>query len=158
MKALFPSMIDISKIEKIIGKKSTEGIEFYEVKWQNKNKTTWEPVTEFGDNDLSKLMEIAEPKRAKSPKAKVEPEERIDEEGTIEKDVPLRVVSGKQHKNNPLDLICTVEWKKRDDGKKPADSEVKNSVLKEKYPSVLIEFYESKIRFANKKRKRNGGK
>ena len=51
MKALFPSMIDISKIEKIIGKKSTEGIEFYEVKWQNKNKTTWEPVTEFGDKD-----------------------------------------------------------------------------------------------------------
>ena len=30
--------------------------------------------------------------------------------------------------------------------------------IKEKYRSVLIEFYESKIRFANKKRKRNGGK
>lgn len=158
MKSISPSVIDISKIEKIIGKKSTEGIEFYEVKWKNKTKTTWEPVTEFGDKDISKLIEIAEPKRPKSPKVKVEPEERIDEEGTIEKDVPLRVVSAKQHKNNPLDLICTVEWEKREDGKKPANSEVKNSVLKEKYPIVLIDYYESKIKFASKKRKRNGGK
>lgn len=158
MKSVSPSLIDISKIEKIIGKKSTEGIDFYEVKWINKNKTTWEPVTEFGDRDLSKLIEINERRRSKSPKIKAEPEERIDEEGTIEKDVPLRIISGKQHKNDPLDLLCLVEWKKREDGKKPADSEVKNSVLKEKYPLILIEYYERKIKFANKKRKRAGGK
>lgn len=67
----------------------------------------------------------------------------------IEKDEVEEIINARRNDKNIL--ICQVRWKIRSDGIQPDDSFVENKYLKKRYPKLLIEFYESKIHFINKK-------
>ena len=56
-----------------------------------------------------------------------------------------RVLNAKRSDKNIL--LCHVKWKIRSDGIQPDDSFVENKFLKKRHPKLLIEFYESKIKF-----------
>lgn len=81
-------------------------------------------------------------------------ERRKKKIGNIKNDIPERIISSKQNVEVPSDLCCFVEWKVRKDGTKPDNSYVKNSEIKEKYPYVLLDYYEEQIMLSSKKRKR----
>jgi hypothetical protein len=44
------------------------------------------------------------------------------------------------------EVACEVEWAKRYDGSQPLNSRVSNKDLKDKYPCLLIDYYETKLR------------
>jgi len=65
-------------------------------------------------------------------------------------DMPERVITVKRINN----LMCSlIEWKTRDDGYNPDPTYVKNEFLREKFPQILIKFYEEKIKFLNSQSK-----
>jgi len=42
--------------------------------------------------------------------------------------------------------MCTLEWKTRYNGTKPLNSVYSNKDIKHKYPYLLIDYYESKLK------------
>lgn len=64
-------------------------------------------------------------------------------EGSIEYDIPLKVIDAKI--SSQKQITCLIEWKPRFDKSKPANSYVPNSALKENFAHLLLDFYESKI-------------
>ena len=66
------------------------------------------------------------------------------EEGKLEKDVPEKIVAGKKVDKK---IMCTLSWKARDDGIVPANSECCSNDLKDRYPNLLLDFYESRLNF-----------
>ena len=67
-------------------------------------------------------------------------------EGEFETDQPQEV---KSIKKIGKDLICTLEWKARADGFIPKPSEFSNKKVKTECPSLLFDFYESRLKFPN---------
>jgi len=65
-------------------------------------------------------------------------------EGALDCDIPSKIVSAKMLENNSV--LCFVEWKERYDGSKPLISPISNLELKNTYPMLLIEYYESKLK------------
>lgn len=63
--------------------------------------------------------------------------------------VPDTLTSVKKDLNG--EIICLCRFKERPDGITPDDAYVPSKILKELYPKVLISFYESKIKFVDKK-------
>jgi chromobox protein 5 len=63
--------------------------------------------------------------------------------------VPEEVISVKRDKGK--EIMCLVKFKERADGIIIDNSYVPSSVMREYYPKVLIKFYESKIKFVDKK-------
>ena len=62
-------------------------------------------------------------------------------------DVPLRVVNvGKR--NGDRDLYCEVEWENGENNEKMENTIVSTKHIKQFYPHLLIDYYESKIIFA----------
>ena len=64
-------------------------------------------------------------------------------------DIPEKVLTVKIYEKS---LCCLVSWRLRPNGIVPEPSYVLSEFLKEKFPNPLIEFYESKIHFFNKKK------
>lgn len=62
------------------------------------------------------------------------------------KDVPIRLITARLVGSNN-DVNCLVEWVPRDNGIKPSDSFISNKILREKCPNILLDFYESRLRF-----------
>jgi hypothetical protein len=48
---------------------------------------------------------------------------------------------------NSTEVHCLVEWQTRKGGSKPCDSFVHNLILREKCPNLLLDFYESRLKF-----------
>ncbi len=67
-------------------------------------------------------------------------------------DVPNRILFVDLVRNfgNHIEVLCTIEWKKRKNGFKPKNSVSTNTVLKYKCPYLLLDFYESKIKGISK--------
>jgi hypothetical protein len=74
-------------------------------------------------------------------------------QGKFETDKPSKIITGKQHDDNEYEIICLVEWKKRADGRIPKPTYYTNAELKERCPNLLIEFYESRLKFPPNKKK-----
>jgi hypothetical protein len=72
-----------------------------------------------------------------------DPDDDYDVKTNWDIDTPLCV---KKLLNRPEDdrKYCIVEWNTRSDGTTPADDEVLYSIMKEKYPEILIDFFESR--------------
>ena len=64
-----------------------------------------------------------------------------------ENDTPLKVVSLTKVDG---DLYFLTKWKVRNNGITPDDCLIKNSFFKEKFPKILVEYYETRIRFTTK--------
>jgi hypothetical protein len=61
-------------------------------------------------------------------------------------DNPKRLLTAKLH-TDTNEVKCLVEWEARKGGVKPADSFVSNKVLRQRCPQLLLDFYESRLRF-----------
>ena len=74
--------------------------------------------------------------------------------GDINKDIPLKIVTVLQNKEEPKSLFIEIEWKKRKNGIKPCNSTYTNKKIREKFPLFLLDYYENAI-LLNQKRERN---
>jgi hypothetical protein len=61
-------------------------------------------------------------------------------------DKPKRLLTAKLH-TDTNEVKCLVEWEIRKGGVKPADSFVSNKLLRQRCPQLLLDFYESRLRF-----------
>jgi hypothetical protein len=62
------------------------------------------------------------------------------------KDVPKKLITARLM--GPYNEVnCLVEWMPRENGIKPNDSFISNKILREKCPNLLLDFYESRLRF-----------
>lgn len=61
-------------------------------------------------------------------------------------DMPKRLITARLMAPNN-EVNCLVEWETRKCGIKPAETFVSNKVLREKCPQLLLDFYESRLRF-----------
>jgi hypothetical protein len=73
-------------------------------------------------------------------------EEACQIQGSLESDKPCRLITAKLN-SQTNEVNCLVEWELRNNGVKPADSYVTNKTLRDKYPYLLLDFYESRLRF-----------
>jgi len=85
-------------------------------------------------NDLQRKKKIIEDE---SPQEKVV-------FGDINIDIPSKLVGIKR---NNSELLCLVEWEKKDRQK----SIVKYDVFKNRFPYLVLEFYEKRLKFIDKK-------
>lgn len=150
-------MPKIYQVEKILEKKTENGKPYYLVKWVGwaEKDSTWEPL-----NNLTNVMHMvnefeknAEDGKSKVPKImKALPgrevenlifEERESVPGNLNCDIPDKIANAKFSGN---ELLCLIDWKKRYDGTKPLNSYVSNKILRNFYPKLLIDYYESKIK------------
>jgi hypothetical protein len=46
--------------------------------------------------------------------------------------------------------MVTVRWKERIDGIRPIDTVILNEIVKERWPRILVDFYESRIKTKSK--------
>jgi hypothetical protein len=69
---------------------------------------------------------------------------QVSTPGSLEYDIPQKIVSAKMGVNK--EVLCRIEWNKRYDGSIPDHSYISNKILKQIYPQLLIDYYESKLR------------
>jgi hypothetical protein len=67
----------------------------------------------------------------------------------LEFNIPEEVLSVKRDKEGQI--LCMVKFKERSDGISPENAYVPSSVLRDLHPKILIKYYESKIKFVEKK-------
>jgi hypothetical protein len=79
--------------------------------------------------------------------------QKFKKEGDLEYDTVISIIDAKQHKDVDDEILCLIEWAERKDGTKPENSYCLNKDLKKKFPLLLCEFYESRLKFPNKKEK-----
>ena len=73
--------------------------------------------------------------------------------GTLESDVPLKIINAKILDDSDVNINCLIKWKPRQDGYVPGPEWISSKILKRKYPDVLFDFYESRIKFPKKENK-----
>jgi hypothetical protein len=94
-----------------------------------------------------KLKPQAEKKKSSQLDAIVLAEEEVCQtQGCLESDKPCRLITAKLN-SQTNEVNCLVEWEIRNNGVKPLDSYVTNKCLRDKYPYLLLDFYESRLRF-----------
>lgn len=128
------------KAEKIIDKKVENNKVYYKIKWEGKDiiNSTWE---EASKEDIKSL--VNEYEKTKINKKLLSKE--INYKTTIPDDYdPDRVITVKRIDNK---LCCLVRWKEDAYGIQPDDCFIPTEVMKENYSLLLIEFYETKIKF-----------
>jgi hypothetical protein len=153
------SINNIYDVEKIMDKKYENGRLLYLVKWLDypDSENTWEPLSHL--TDVPELIEAFEKdycRRLSGEKdlelnEKPTPVKQLYKHkapsGNIKLDVPKNLKSAK---NEAGRVYVLVEWRERIDGIQPADSYVLNRELREKYWSMLLDFYEDRLKFNNK--------
>ena len=73
--------------------------------------------------------------------------------GTLESDVPLKIINAKILDDSDVNINCLIKWKPRQDSYVPGPEWISSKILKRKYPDVLFDFYESRIKFPKKENK-----
>ena len=167
-------------VEKVLDKKIENGEMRYLIKWEGWSieNSTWEPLENLGNiknliekyekekrESRKKLGRPAKPdKPEKTPRKKDEaPKKKVpenEEEEPVEKNeagvmtdfdynIPEEVISVKRDKDGQI--LCLVKFRERSDGILPENAYVPSSLLKDVYPKILINYYESKIKFVEKK-------
>jgi hypothetical protein len=66
-------------------------------------------------------------------------------EGNFKTDIPLKITTARL--NDHRELLYIVEWDKRSNGIAPLPTVHKNSELRSLAPLLLVDYYESKMRF-----------
>jgi len=67
--------------------------------------------------------------------------------------VPLKIINAKILDDNDVNINCLVKWKPRVNGFVPEPHWISSKNLKKKWPMILFEFYESRIKFPKKDNK-----
>lgn len=76
-----------------------------------------------------------------------ENKEQLPEEGVLGKDKPLRILYGRSNKDNNTELLLLIQWKARNDGIIPKPSFYTNTQIKQVDKMLLVEYYESCLKF-----------
>ena len=71
--------------------------------------------------------------------------------GDIEKDIPKKFLTVLQNNEDPTSLFIEIEWKKRKNGIQPGNSTYTNKKIREKFPSLLLDYYENFILLQHKR-------
>jgi hypothetical protein len=79
-----------------------------------------------------------------SDKKTSDSENNNTKKGSLDYDVPFKIVTAKI-KQDTNEVQCEIEWKKRYDGTKPDNSFLNNKELRIKCPTLLLDYYESKV-------------
>jgi hypothetical protein len=74
----------------------------------------------------------------------VQPSVKSQKPGEILNDIPEKILKAKL--NPKGEVVCLIRWKADENGLAPEESLVSNHQLKYTYPSLLIDFYESRLR------------
>lgn len=74
--------------------------------------------------------------------------------GDINKDIPLKITKVLQNNEDPKSLFIEIEWKKRNNGIKPGNSTYTNKKIREKFPYLLLDYYETAILLNQKKNRK----
>jgi hypothetical protein len=145
---------DIFIVEDIIDKKVHGKGTKYLVKWLGLpiEESTWEPKSHL-ISVKNKIIEFENRININNSKIEkpIEEDKKPDMEenlicGNIDKgDTPKRIKSAKYV--SPGNILCLVEWNERINGIQPSDTYVSNKVLRNEYYNLLLDFYESKIKF-----------
>ena len=153
-KPLILPVEDIFIVEDIIDKKVHGKGTKYLVKWLGLpiEESTWEPkshlisvkdkIIEFENRFNINNSVIEKP-------IEEEKKDDINEDflnGSLLKgDTPKKIKSAKYV--SPGNILCLVEWNERINGIQPIDTYVANKALRMNYYNLLLDFYESKIKF-----------
>lgn len=158
---------DYFPVEAIRDKKMEDGSVKYLVKWTNwsEESNTWEPIAnlenvmylvkEFENGSSSNIkqgisFEAASEKSEKEMSSNFESNSEYDsdssfEDGSLSQDIPLRILSMKEFDK---EVFAECEWMMRKkDGIIPNKTFVNREDLKSKYPLMLCDYYESKLKF-----------
>jgi hypothetical protein len=73
--------------------------------------------------------------------------------GDIYLDKPKRIITAKQHMDKDDEILCLVEWQPRANNSVPQPSYYTNKDLKDICPMILIEYYESRLKFPTPSKK-----
>ena len=168
-------------VEKILDKRIYKNQTQYLIKWDGypENQSTWEPKDNLNNAKLwvNKFEKMRLKTLGYSKEKAVSElgnnnniyfvEEREKAEIAISKSLEENIMEAQVNNDNPIkicsaeiidkDLCFLVEWEVRSDGIKPESSFLYNNFIKEFYPLLLIEFYETKVKFIKKKRKSEEG-
>lgn len=139
-------------VEKILEKRiSRLGKVQYLVKWEGYKieESTWEPEDNFANSkDLIKEFEQGNSKNAKPQNTAANEKDDYQILRNISDNIPKKIRSVKKIDE---ELFSLVEWEERSDGLMNDPAYIPSLILREINPKLLIEFYESKIKFVNKK-------
>jgi len=67
----------------------------------------------------------------------------------------MKIINAKILNDNDVNINCLVKWRERMDGTTPDSVWISSKVLKIKFPTVLFDFYESRIKFPKKEDNQN---
>ena len=67
--------------------------------------------------------------------------------GSLKNDSPLKIMGLRSNKNDKNDLECLVSWKTKLNKQKVNDSVVNSKEIRTKYPELLLDFYEDRLKF-----------
>jgi hypothetical protein len=117
--------------------------------YEDEDSTEDTPKTKTGP--LKKLEKSRQPPAEKKKSSKFDAIVIAEEEpaqilGSMDLDKPLRLITAKLN-SQTNEVQCLVEWDARQTGIKPSETYVSNKLLREKFPYLLLDFYESRLRF-----------
>lgn len=138
------------EVEKIVDKRRLpNGKTLYYVQWvgYSSKENTWESVS-----NLSNVKEMIDEFEKNYTEKKKNSDWKI---GTIENDIPKYVIGTEIVEGK---LYMNIRWKKRRTNVQPDNSLILYSELKEKYPYVVLEFFESNLTMDNKELEYNSEK
>ena len=138
--------MDLYEAEEILEKKwfASENKYKYRIKWLGYNikESTWV----FEDSKITDILI----KKFENKKNKALEKELIEaketkklESGDITKDIPSKILGLKRTKN---EMLCLVEWELKDKVCRN-NSIIKYELLRRKYPFLLLDFYEKRVKF-----------
>ena len=135
---------EILDAESIIAKKIYNGKTYYKIKWSNNGKRstpTWEP----DENIIDRAIIYNHDSYAN--KEIIEEEDINPYDGSILHDKPLEIIRRISAKDKSGDYAVLVRWKVRLNGTEPNHSVVMLSELKDRYPQLVLKFYERALKF-----------
>jgi chromobox protein 5 len=142
------NLIDEYEKEQLLNPKNKKGVKS-KVDYQKQNSAP-HPTKSKNSLENEDSNGLPKQKKIKEFKEKKEEENKNSEIlGSLGINVPEEVVSVKRDADQQI--LCLVKFKERPDGITPEDAFVPSSILRELYPKILIKFYESKIKFVDKK-------
>jgi hypothetical protein len=138
------------EVEGILDKKIIKGKTKYLIKWIGwpEEDSTWEPlenlksidfmINHYENNSKENLTDD------NSDNLLIDKDSQFEEggAGSLDCDIPKIIINAKMSGN---EIKCLVSWNKRYDGSNPGNTYISNKLLREIYPQLLIEYYESKI-------------
>jgi hypothetical protein len=125
-------------------------------KTNKKNESLLSSDTEEGLNSEDKMLvdeasfekltsEFLEENLKESKPLSKSVKNKIERNGDINEDLPRRIIGAKILNNDPFELNCLLEWETKK-GFKLCDSWVSSKMIKQRYPMILINYYEEKVK------------